>query len=892
MKNSLLKRAIAAASVVPVALTQCLSVANAVYVDSYSSTAVKGAAGSSMTLNNGDATSILYIAPKNDYAEVDGTYVKSSDWNVTVSSLIASVAAGDKSSDVIDMSKAYETAIEKSGEYAEVTKSLIEKMSDIAYNVEADGKITVTASLDNITPTFTAGGNNTIGGALKELAAKYGVEDLDTPDNFFEDVVIAGDLEIVINANMLADGTTVEGTLKFTDKATGNVYYGLGVIDWALEKFDLLKSTAKEACDKYSQYVDTTDAYAEIEDSVAFYVDKLELAKEYIAKGYAANKSLSADAASEIIAKADKILFNKKGKHLPGTTCLELASNAKALEIYNDALAQANDKTPVTIDIQASELGAFGDSIYDIEVSLINGVATISGKFADTETEWIDVEDYIEEKYNVDAVSSYKQFTAVADASKFTNEGEGFASADFQLERVVIVKETTTTTTTTSTTTSSTTTTTSTVSDDVTTTTTTEPTVSDITTPGFPGPTTTTVSDDGSGTTTTTTATETDLGDHDCTTTSTVSDGGASDVTTTSTVSDGGDVSVTTTTVSDGGDVSTPTTTSTVSDGGDVSVTTTTVSDGGDVSTPTTTSTVSDGGDVSVTTTTVSDGGDVSTPTTTSTVSDGGDVSVTTTTVSDGGDDTSTTTRTETKYVVNYHTETQVGFYLDIDPEFNIDQVKSLGYSIDYSVLSYGEDGALIKQEILEAGEVVDITDSIEFKDVPADVFKLINTEAENQFAAQIQIYATKQIVNANNEVIAEAGEALKNIDGSPVSATAYIGVKGDADLDMVADASDASTALVYYAKISTGAVASETQFSTNNVLVANDPVLDDFAAFLADVDNENDSNNYVALKPARVIDASDASFILGYYAKISTGRDTGRDTWNDVLGVYGKYND
>ena len=833
MKNSLLKRAIAAASVVPVALTQCLSVANAVYVDSYSSTAVKGAAGSSMTLNNGDATSILYIAPKNDYAEVDGTYVKSSDWNVTVSSLIASVAAGDKSSDVIDMSKAYETAIEKSGEYAEVTKSLIEKMSDIAYNVEADGKITVTASLDNITPTFTAGGKNTIGGALKELAAKYGVEDLDTPDNFFEDVVIAGDLEVVINANMLADGTTVEGTLKFTDKATGNVYYGLGVIDWALEKFDLLKSTAKEACDKYSQYVDTTDAYAEIEDSVAFYVDKLELAKEYIAKGYAANKSLSADAASEIIAKADKILFNKKGKHLPGTTCLELASNAKALEIYNDALAQANDKTPVTIDIQASELGAFGDSIYDIEASLVNGVATISGKFADTEAEWIDVEKYIEAEYGVDAVSSYKQFTAVADASKYTNEGEGFASADFQLERVVIVKETTTTTTTTSTTTSSTTTTTSTVSDDVTTT---EPTVSDITTPGFPGPTTTTVSDDGSGTTTTTTATETDLGDHDCTTTSTVSDGGASDVTTTSTVSDGGDVSVTTTTVSDGGDVSTPTTTSTVSDGGDVSVTTTTVSD--------------------------------------------------------GGDDTSTTTRTETKYVVNYHTETQVGFYLDIDPEFNIDQVKSLGYSIDYSVLSYGEDGALIKQEILEAGEVVDITDSIEFKDVPADVFKLINTEAENQFAAQIQIYATKQIVNANNEVIAEAGEALKNIDGSPVSATAYIGVKGDADLDMVADASDASTALVYYAKISTGAVASETQFSTNNVLVANDPVLDDFAAFLADVDNENDSNNYVALKPARVIDASDASFILSYYAKISTGRDTGRDTWNDVLGVYGKYND
>ena len=822
MKNSLLKRAVAAASVVPVALTQCLSVANAVYVDYSVPTAVKGAADNTLTLNNGDATSILYIAPEKNYAEVDGTYVKSSDWNITVSNLIASIAAGDKSSDVIDMSKLYETAVEKSGEFAEVTKSLIEKMSDIAYNVSADGEITIKASLDDITPTFTAGGKNTIGGTLREIGIKYGVADFNTPETFFENVVIAADLEVVINSEKLADGTTVDGTLKLTDKATGNVYCGFGVIDWAIEKFDLLKSTAKSACDKYEQ-IDSADAYAEIEDSVAFYVDKLELAKEYIAKGYAENKSVSADAASELIAEVDEILFNKKGKHLPGTTCLELASNAKALEIYNDALAQANDKTPVTIDIQASELGAFGDSIYDIEASLVNGVATISGKFADTEAEWIDVEKYIEAEYGVDAVSSYKQFTAVADASKFTNEGEGFASADFQLERVVIVKETTTTTTTTttSTTTSSTTTTTSTVSDDVTTTTTTEPTVSDITTPGFPGPTTTTVSDDGSGTTTTTTATETDFVDHDCTTTSTVSDGGASDVTTTSTVSDGGDVSVTTTTVSDGGDVSTPTTTSTVSD---------------------------------------------------------------------GGDDTSTTTRTVTKYVVNYHTESTVGFYLDIDREFNLGQVKSLGYSVDYSVLSYGEDGALIKQEILDAGEVIDITDSIEFKDVPADVFKLINEKAENQFAAQIQLYATKQIVNADNEVIAEAGDALKNVDGSPVSVTAYIGVKGDADLNMVADAADASTTLVYYAKISTGHLASETQFTINNVLLATDPVLDEFAAFLADVDNEVADDNYSQLKPERIINSGDSSFILSYYSKISTGKETGRDTWNNVLGAYGKY--
>ena len=832
MKNSLFKRAIAAAAVVPVALTQCLSVANAVYVDNSASTAMKGDLVNLIpvvTLDEGNICSLLYVAPEEKYAEgadvtVDGvtygTYVKSSDWNTDIAyTIIRNIASGNKSSDVIDMTKIYEKAIEKSGQYAEVTKSLVEKISDVTYNVDSDKNITIKASLDDITPTFTAGGSNTIGGALKELAAKYGVTDLDTPDNFFGDVVIAGDLEIVINSSKLIDGTTVDGTLKFTDKATGNVYYGFGVIDWALEKFELLKSTAKDACDEYSQYVDTADAYKKVEDSVKFYVDKLEKAKKYINK----EGSTTADAASELIAKADAKLCAEIGKHIPGSTCTEIAANKNVLEIYNDAVAQLNDKFEGQgkLAITAAQLGEFGDSIYDIEVSLKDGVATLSGKFADNEKEWADAETYIESEYGVDAVSSYKQFVAVADASKFTNEGGGIASADLQIERVVLVKEkeeTTTTTTTTTTTSSTTTTTTSTVSDDVSTT-------------------TTTVSDGGNDVSTTTT---------------TVSDGGASDVTTTSTVSDGGASDVTTTsTVSDGGDVSTPSTT-------------TTVSDGSDVSTPSTT-------------TTVSDGGDVSTPTTTSTVSD-------------GGDDTSTTTRTETKYVVNYHTETQVGFYLDIDPEFNIDQVKSLGYSVDYSVISYGEDGSVVKQEILEAGEVVDITDSIEFKDVPADVFQLINKNTDNQFAAQIQIYATKQIVNANNEVIAEAGDALKNVDGSPVSATAYIGVKGDADLDMVVDSSDASNVLVYYAKISTGGVASELQFSNNNVLVSNNPVLDDFAAFLADVDNENDSANYVSLKPARVFDSSDASFILSYYAKISTGSQTGRDTWNDVLGQYGKY--
>ena len=106
----------------------------------------------------------------------------------------------------------------------------------------------------------------------------------------------------------------------------------------------------------------------------------------------------------------------------------------------------------------------------------------------------------------------------------------------------------------------------------------------------------------------------------------------------------------------------------------------------------------------------------------------------------------------------------------------------------------------------------------------------------------------------------------------------------------MKADSIDASIVLNWYGKVQTGADREKTQFSNNDLLIQNNPLLDDFAAFLADVDNENDSANYVSLKTARTIDSKDSSNILAYYAQLMTGAKSGRDTWNSVLGEFGKY--
>ena len=96
---------------------------------------------------------------------------------------------------------------------------------------------------------------------------------------------------------------------------------------------------------------------------------------------------------------------------------------------------------------------------------------------------------------------------------------------------------------------------------------------------------------------------------------------------------------------------------------------------------------------------------------------------------------------------------------------------------------------------------------------------------------------------------------------------------------------------------MSTGSDPENTVFSNSNqitelnadgkrVVKENyDTTLDQFAAFLCDVDNENAADNWYALKPARMIDAKDSSFILKMYSKASTGTEPNRATWNEVLG-------
>ncbi|MBQ8961820.1 MAG: hypothetical protein IJ071_11515, partial [Ruminococcus sp.] len=130
-------------------------------------------------------------------------------------------------------------------------------------------------------------------------------------------------------------------------------------------------------------------------------------------------------------------------------------------------------------------------------------------------------------------------------------------------------------------------------------------------------------------------------------------------------------------------------------------------------------------------------------------------------------------------------------------------------------------------------------------------------------------------------------GVPLTYADGTPVTFNAYIGVKGDTDFDLIADATDASAVLVYYADIMTGKKPDEVTLSSNAAMLAEDPQYEELAAFLADVDTDEYSpTNFRTNKFGRTLDATDASAILAVYSVVMTTDNptdqTRQDAWDE----------
>ncbi len=130
-------------------------------------------------------------------------------------------------------------------------------------------------------------------------------------------------------------------------------------------------------------------------------------------------------------------------------------------------------------------------------------------------------------------------------------------------------------------------------------------------------------------------------------------------------------------------------------------------------------------------------------------------------------------------------------------------------------------------------------------------------------------------------------GEPLYLEDGTRAVVTAYIGVKGDSNLDNKVDSSDATNVLAYYAALMTGGKAETTRITpAENEIVNAHPELDVLGKFLVDVDLDCYSKDNWNLKHNRTIDSSDASWVLTFYANVMTSNNLpAYDNWIMTLG-------
>ena len=179
-----------------------------------------------------------------------------------------------------------------------------------------------------------------------------------------------------------------------------------------------------------------------------------------------------------------------------------------------------------------------------------------------------------------------------------------------------------------------------------------------------------------------------------------------------------------------------------------------------------------------------------------------------------------------------------------------------------------------------------------EFNATPGSVYDVENTS----FLYNVELVAKQTIVAADGTIVANEGDVITAIKGTEeqganITVPVYVGLKGDNNLDNVIDPSDSSNTLIWYATISTLGEedsASNYKFSASKMIETPDDILDEFACFLCDVNNDLDPDNYKTSKPDREFSPAEASYILIGYAELSTNPDIdvlSREDWNKILG-------
>ena len=838
MKNSLFKRAVAAVAAVPLALTQSLTCSFAATdVSVPVNVAATETADKSFTLNT-----LLHIAPDDED--------QFSDWNFNASTALDVLYKGGKVSGPIDVAKMFDRVSSYAGQYEDIAKAVVAKVTDGNYEITKTGDIILTAKVGDIAEALSENVDNSLGKLAQDLADKYNQPSLAKID--FKSVKISGSIKVTIGSSALAAKTEVPVSFEFTPDDTNKPLGPEATVQYAKDKLAELKQKAYDGIDEGKEYIDVTAAKKDVDDNVKRYENALNKASNAFDRFLNANKEGKFDSAAKLIERVNRWnQLKKRNKQIPANGAA-IAANDKVQKAFTRAKNFFNNHAaPYTLDVEAKDLGEFADKLYSLDAGIAGGKGTFTANFPEDEFEALDAY-YADSDKEVDHENTYKQIIVKVDGNAIKETG---FTVDVKVKRILVLKDKETTTSTTETTTSTETTSTD-VTEESSTTTSTDVTEESSTT------TSTDVTEESS------TTTSTDVTEESSTTTST--------------------------------DVTEESSTTTSTDVTEESSTTTST----DVTEESSTTTSTDVTDVSSTTTSTDVTEESSTTSTTGTEPEVLKVSLIKgfkPYVDDSNLDPE-----------KRGLSAKYGFYTQVDEAFSKDQVDKFELTLAYTqdVLDNGKvKGVTVKKKlsVIDKFDFGTATPQNTF-DRSVKNFKYSGSNGVKLYATQdikfSDFFADDENVKklfadgiVEDEVLIKKGDVYGNDSDAdfsePMTIEVYIGIKGDADLDGRMSADDASLALAYFAKLSDPTLTAEQrdaiQLSSNKELAKkknaegeyeDNPtgIYDNFAAFLIDTyagnpqpvaANENwrvGKHDMFTGTKSRMYSADDASYILRYF--------------------------
>ena len=434
MKKSLLKRAIASAVAVPLALTQCLAPVFA--ADDLTTLSAADSQTKAITLSS--ITNVAVDAP----IEADG--YQHSSWNKTVAAALLSL---DDVQYTPDTTALFESITNASGKYKEQVAAVLANVRDTKVTYDSLGTtVTVSGTLDDISSVVVDQIKNNINNTLEGLSGKYGEDVLaNFKDISIDCPEISGTVKIV--ADLSTIGATRSGSVDGVFIAEDGTEYKLGgensIFDYADEKLPAIKESLLKAvikAENAANAVSGDNSGSEVADTISKTIKKwtgrVNTAKLKLEAGKTTSKSVSGENLADVLAQV-KAKYPKYSKRLPSSAA-DAASKPRVQKAFNGAINQLNkliSSKGYSVDISLEEAALAADSLYDINAALNNGVVTFSAKMA--EDQMAELESYYA-GLNKEVVSSYKVVNITADYAALYS-GAGNFSLD--IYRVIETKD-------------------------------------------------------------------------------------------------------------------------------------------------------------------------------------------------------------------------------------------------------------------------------------------------------------------------------------------------------------------------------------------------------------------------------------------------------------------